>query len=393
VAGISGPLIYNFDQFKIVQQDTAALTVTESPLATIPDPPTITAEQFTIATFNLENHFDTVDDTGDEAEPKPTAEQLAHKQSKLANAISTVLGCPTFIGIQEVEKATLLLELATAVAPACGFTYAVSHLESADVRGIDVALLSDPRRVTIVDVQLRQTCTTINTGIVDNHIDCPAGQQPLFSRPPLQVTTAVDNQPHTFLVNHFKSKREGETETAPRRLAQAQHILALVNELQAADAQAKIIVLGDFNDYELSAPMQMLTDGGLFNTLSQVPASERYSFVFGGVAQLIDGLFVSPALRDNVTAVQIFHINADYPDILAEDANVPYQATDHDLPLLVLALDEVIEPTAVAQPTQQATISPPADTDAGLNPNWLWLAILGGGAAVALLLFVFSRRR
>jgi predicted extracellular nuclease len=269
----------------------------------------------------------------------------------------------------------------------------VSHLESADVRGIDVALLSDPRRVTIVDVQLRQACTTINTGIIDNNNDCPAGQQPLFSRPPLQVTTAVDNQPHTFLVNHFKSKREGETETAPRRLAQAQHILGLVQELQAADAQAKIIVMGDFNDYELSVPMQTLAEGGLFNALSQVPAAERYSFVFSGVAQLIDGLFVSPTLVDNITAVQIFHINADYPDILAEDPAVLYQATDHDLPLLVLTLDEVVEPTAVPQPTPQATISPPADTNASRSPLWLWVAGLGGGGVIALLLYIFSRRR
>ena len=140
VSGISGPLIYSFDQFRIVQQETQALVVTESPFASIPEPPGLTADQFSIATFNLENHFDTIDDTGDEAEPKPTAEQLATKQAKLTNTISIVLGCPTLIGIQEVENITLLQELAHEVASACGFTYAIAHQESADVRGIDVAL-------------------------------------------------------------------------------------------------------------------------------------------------------------------------------------------------------------------------------------------------------------
>ena len=393
VSGIRGPLIYHFDQFKIVQQDTSALTVTQSPFPPIPEPPIITAEQFTIATFNLENHFDTTDDTGDEAEPKPTAEQLATKQTKLAHTISDILGCPTLIGIQEAENATLLLSLADAVAATCGFTYTVTHLESADVRGIDVALLSDPRRVFIQDMQLRRTCTTINTGIVDTQLNCPAGQEPLFSRPPLQMTTIIEGQIHTIIVNHFKSKREGEMETAPRRLAQAQHIIALVNELQTVDPNAKIIVLGDFNDYESSPPMQTMTEGGLFNTLSNIPTAERYSFIFSGAAQLIDGLFVSQTLVDNIVAVYILHINADYPDSLAEDVSVPYKATDHDLPLLVLSLDKAEEltnpPQSIVLPTPLPTIVPTKSSPL----NWIGLAALAVATAVILIFFVRLRRK
>jgi predicted extracellular nuclease len=196
-----------------------------------------------------------------------------------------------------------------------------------------------------------------------------------------------------LIVNHFKSKREGESETAARRLAQAQHILDLVAEWETADSQANVIVLGDFNDYELSEPMQVMTNGGLFNTLSQLPLAERYSFVFSGAAQLIDGLFVSPALVDKVTAVHIFHINADYPDNLAEDGNMPYQATDHDLPLLVLTLDEVIDPTAtaVASPTPQVTPTPePATNSSG---NWIGLAAAGGGAVLFVAIFWLWRSR
>jgi hypothetical protein len=207
------------------------------------------------------------------------------------------------------------------------------------------------------------------------------------------VTTAVAGQVHTFIINHFKSKREGDRETAPRRLAQAQHILSLVDELQAAGMQAKIIVLGDFNDYELSAPMQTMAEGGLFNALSLIPEAERYSFVFSGAAQLIDGLFVSPALVDNVAAVQIFHVNADYPDILAADTSVPYQATDHDLPLLVLALDEVIEPTAVLQTTALPTPLPTTEPVESSPMNWVWLAALGSGTAVLVVIFLTGRQR
>ena len=69
----------------------------------------------------MENYFDTVDDTGNNAEPKPTVEELNAKQSKLAFAITHTLGCPTIIAVQEVEKASLLQTLADLVADDCGF--------------------------------------------------------------------------------------------------------------------------------------------------------------------------------------------------------------------------------------------------------------------------------
>jgi predicted extracellular nuclease len=402
VTGIVGQLIYNFDLFRIVQQGD--LQVTASPFAPIPAPPTTTADQLTIATFNVENHFDTIDDTGDEAEPKPTADEIASKQTKLAYAIGHTLGCPTLIGIQEIEKASLLQDLAAEAAAACGFTYTVTHLESVDVRGIDVALMSDPGRVTVQSAQLRQGCTTINTGIVDDSVACPTGQQPLFSRPPLQVTVVVAERPFTLLINHFKSKREGEAETAPRRIAQAQHLNAIVAELLAANGEAQVVVMGDFNDYEVSRPLQTMTEANLTNVLAQVPLTERYSFIFSGAAQLLDGILVSPALVDNVVDVQIFHVNAGYPDSLAEDVSetgLPYHATDHDLPLLVLRLDNLPEPTAVPptpttpiEPTStiQPTAVPPPPEPAGSLP-WEWVA--GGFMAITAVItaFFLAKRR
>lgn len=221
---MAGPLIYHFDAFKIVQQMPELLQVTAVSLPPLPTPPATAAGQFTIATFNLENHFDTLDDTGNDAEPKPAPADIAIKQTKLAYALANTLDCPTLVGIQEVEKASLLLDLATAVSETCGFTYDITYRQSADVRGIDVALFSNPQRVTILDARLHQECNPINTGIDDDSIDCPAGEHPLFSRPPLVVGLEIEGQRYTIIVNHFKSKRGGEAETAPRRLAQAQHI-------------------------------------------------------------------------------------------------------------------------------------------------------------------------
>ncbi len=400
VNGIIGPLIYNFEAFKIVQQAAGALAVTAVPLPDPSPPPQPAANQFSLTTFNVENHFDSVDDTGDDAEPKPSPAEIAIKQTKLAHAIGRTLGCPTLIGIQEVENEGLLLDLARETAVLCGFTYQVTHRESADRRGIDVALLSDPRRVTITAAALRQGCTAIATNIMDDSSACSAGENPLFSRPPLQVDLRVDDVDYTIFVNHFKSKRGGEAETAPRRLAQAQHIVGLVNDLRAQNETVRLIVLGDFNDYELSPPLELMTSGGdLVNALLDVSDQERYSFVFGGVSQLIDGVLLSPNLADAVAAVTIQHTNADFPDTLGSDtspANLAYKATDHDLPLIVVNIvggpETAVTPTLPPETAVPPTPAPPSpEPGGGAGSRWLW--VLGGIVAVVTVVTAALFRR
>ena len=394
VAGLTGPLTYNFDQFKIVQQEVADLTLDFAPLPTIPAPPVAAEGQFSIATFNVENYFDVFDDTGDDAEPKPMADEIAIKQQKMAYAIGEVLGCPTLLALQEVEKAGLLTELADVTAEYCGFTYAVTHLESADIRGIDVALMSDPNKVTVENAQLRQTCTGVQTDITDPNIDCAVTEDPLFSRPPLQVDLTVDGEPYTVIVNHFKSKRGGELATAPRRVLQALHINELVAELLAEDGAARIIVLGDFNDYDLANPMLKMTEEGqLTNILQSVPDDERYSFVFGGASQLIDGILVSPALVDAVTAVTIQHVNADYPDSFGQDTSpegLAFRSTDHDLPLAVFDLANLVPSEETEMSTFIPNPEPTPDPLPEENNNWLlWIF---AGIAVAVVVVYWSLR-
>jgi uncharacterized protein len=378
VEGLVGPLIYHFDQYKLIHQEPAALNVTAVARPTLPPPPTPDEGQITVATFNLENYFDLVNDTGAgaETEPVPTAAELAIKRAKLAYAIGRLLGCPTLIGVQEVEKASLLRELAAETAAHCAFTYQVTHLESADIRGIDVALLSDPRRVDVVAARLHQSCTTLATGIHDPTLQCPGGQQPLSSRPPLQIDVRVDGRPLSLFVNHFKSKRGGEAESAPQREAQAELITAIVQAMLASDPETAVIVMGDFNDYFDSAPLRRMTGGArpLQNVLAQLPEGERYSFIFGGASQLIDGLLLSPALMARLAGVTIVHNSADFPFSLATDIspeNLAYRTSDHDIPLLLLQWSGE-RPLPAGAPETGAN-QPPA-------VPWLWLilALIGG---------------
>lgn len=367
VSGLAGPFIYHFDQFKIVQQVPAMLDVVSAPIEAPTGPPAANPKQFTVASFNVDNYFDTVSDTGQETEPVPTVAELASKQAKLVAAIGEHLGCPTLLGLQEVEKEPLLRDLAAQLEDACGFTYAVSHRESVDARGVDLALLSHPGRVAVDAVALRQGCSELDTGLIDSGGLCPSGQHPLFSRPPLQVDVRMDGTPYTLFVNHFKSKRGGELVTEPQRLAQAAHLDDLTSQMMASNPDARLIVLGDLNDYALSAVLLTLTeDGGLVNPLMRLPADQRYTYTFGGAAQLLDYLLFSPAAADDVVWVDVIHMNADYPFAWSRDPETAFRVSDHDVPMALMALPEEAADLPPSPPATQP--ARPSDTPVPESP-------------------------
>lgn len=339
VAGISGPLNFHFDRFKIVHQDSTRFMVKEAPWSLLEKINPLANDQFSVATINLENHFDGQRDTVNAAEPLINTAELDRKQKKLAVLIGNTLNCPTLVAVQEVENEALLNDLAAEISVYCDFTYQVTHRESADARGLDVALLSDPQKVMVNEVRLRQACTDENTGIIDGSIRCSPGLAPLFSRPPLQIDIQIDNQPYQIIINHFKSKLGGEMETAPRRLAQAGHILEIIKTELSPHPDARIIVLGDFNDFERSQTIAQLTDGGfLIEPLSTISLEDRYSYIYDGLPQLIDTILISPALSPLVAQVKIVHLNADYPYQLGSKPlvnGVPYRSSDHD-PIIII---------------------------------------------------------
>lgn len=396
VRGLAGPLTYQFDQYQLVQQNPAQLQITPAPLAEPAALAPAGPDAFTVASVNFQDYF--------AADP-----HLAVRRAKFVQLLATYLRCPAIIAVQEVENAALLEDIAAELGPLCHTSYAVAHRDGPDERGIDVALLADAGRARIVNIQAHQGCTELETGIDDPTALCAAGLSPLHSRPPLQVDAEIEGTIYSFYVNHLKSKREGEAETAAWRLAQATHLAGLVTEQLEAAPDAPILVLGDFNDLPQSTPIEaLLAAAPLIDPLRNLPADSRYTYVFSGLAEMLDTILLTPAAAATLVDSGILHMNADYPAAWLSDPATPFHASDHDVPWVTLRLPREAAPApTTTEPGPTATLpgpspAPPLPTviPAGSAPPpedgrlpLVPVAIAVAGTVVLLVALVVGRRR
>ncbi len=317
VMDLTGPLAYTFGNYKV--EPLAPPRVVSAPPPPLPRLPEPGPDEFSVATFNLENLFDYRDPHPVSDPPKPTRRRYERRLDRIAQVI-TALGAPTIVGVQEVENIKVLEDLAARPALA-GYDYQGVLIEGPSSRGIDVGFLVRGDRATVVGAGQYQA---------------PEG---LFSRPPLMITVTVRTASAGdvtvyAIVNHFISKAGGEALTEPRRVKEAQWNAHLVDQLLARDPGAYVVVLGDLNDYYGSAPLRALTEGEtpggrLVHVLANLPREERYSFIYQGVSQLLDHILVTPALGEHLVRAEPLHVNADYP-LPEPDGADPHRAADHD---------------------------------------------------------------
>jgi len=117
--------------------------------------------------------------------------------------------------------------------------------------------------------------------------------------------------------------------TETQRNAQAQVVKSFVDSILALDANAKIVVAGDLNDFEFSTPLNIVRGSVLHAMIETLPQNERYSYNFDGNAQAIDHILLSNYLFDNAAPqFDVVHINSEYAT----------RASDHDPPIVRLTL-------------------------------------------------------
>lgn len=201
------------------------------------------APGFRVMFYNVENLFDTYDDSlKRDEEFLPDGERswnnrkFYDKINKIYKVIMSVgeWNPPAIIGLSEVEN-RFVLEKLIHETPLKNFNYRIIHHESPDIRGIDVAILYrenffDPFYDEAIKVQFEDD-TTYKT------------------RDILYVKGLVDGKEmvHIF-VNHWPSRYGGYMPTIERRNHAANILKGKTDSLFSINPSTSILIMGDFND-------------------------------------------------------------------------------------------------------------------------------------------------
>ena len=202
----------------------------------------------TVAFYNVENLFDTINNPNkfDEASPimelnfnrgeiyKKKVQNMARVISEIGADVSK--NTPVIIGLSEVENREVVEDLANDPALVTK-NYGIVHFESPDARGIDVALMYQ-----------KDFCTPTNTSNHELKIYDDNTRKRVYTRDQLLVTGKLEGETIHVIVSHWPSRSGGEARSRPKRIAAAQLNKRIIDSLQAIDPYAKIFSMGDFND-------------------------------------------------------------------------------------------------------------------------------------------------
>jgi len=193
-----------------------------------------------VAHWNLENLFDTIDDPKTEdAEFLPSGskewndERLDKKLYNLSRVIRSMNddNGPDILGVCEVEHQALLDTMT--IKYLSDKYYKTAYLESPDGRGIDNGIIYNSNRFRLLDVK----------GLT---VDMGAGYNTRLILEGVFLFETKDTL--YFFVNHWPSRRGGESESEPNRIKAANTLRKEVESILAINSKSKIIIVGDFND-------------------------------------------------------------------------------------------------------------------------------------------------
>lgn len=195
-------------------------------------------QSFRIASYNVKNLFDNIDDpdTADEGTPAKPATELKALAAVIDASDADVLS------LQEVENIDVLTEFRDTYGLAEEYPHLVL-IEGNDRRGIDVAMMS---KHPITNVKSHK----------DEVFDV-RGQEPRgFLRDLLQADIEIPKYgPVRFFSAHLASKIGGERAEAMRE-AEATAARAIIKEEVRDFPGQKYVVMGDFNDSPDSKAVQ-----------------------------------------------------------------------------------------------------------------------------------------
>jgi endonuclease/exonuclease/phosphatase family metal-dependent hydrolase len=237
----------------------------------------------TIVDWNTHNYFDAKKNPATPTEIILSAADYAQKRATIGAELKALDG--DIVVLAEIENKAILDDLNTS---ALGGAYGTTVLiEGNDTRGIDVGVLS---KITPDSVVSHKDDVFVLAGT--------NGPQYHYSRDCLELHFTFNKRPIIVLGVHFKAK--ATPDDPDKRLAEAQHTRKIADDLHAKEANAGIVVLGDFNDTPGSPPYVAVAGAApqLFvDSADAVASAQRYSYNYMGKLELIDHQMTNPLLH------------------------------------------------------------------------------------------------
>lgn len=291
-------------------------------------------ESFRIMFYNVENLFDTKNDSlKNDEEFLPDAPKrwnyprYKDKLTKIAKVIvaSGKAHVPDLVGLTEVENDTCMRDLVKySPLREAGYRYVMTN--SPDERGIDVALLYQ-----------RGTFKLLNK----EEISIPhekLGRSP--TRNILYVSGQVlSGDTLDVFVCHMPSRAGGEAKSEPYRMATCMVLKAAVDVVMNARQHPNVVIMGDFNDYphnrsltqylKASKPKKKIEPNSLYNLFYGMKGgTNRYRGEWG----ILDQIIVSGTLLQKGNGIWTTPEQAQilrHPFLLEEDdkygGDIPYR--------------------------------------------------------------------
>jgi len=297
----------------------------------------------TMMWYNVENLFDTIDNphkNDQEFLPSGLKEWHRYRYYQKLNHLSEVIASipsdrltslsetcevnnesdfwqmlPAVIGLCEVESKECLNDL-TSKTMLNQLHYRSVITQCSDARGINIALLYDPTKVTLIKSYFLSVDSTLQTrDVLVAEIVIPNRQKEL------------SDSLYLFL-NHWPSRRGGSKASGKKRIQVANALAKEIHKVRERNTKAKILIMGDFNTYANSKELSMFSSNSLMYRVPTEPVSSihkkifsslttrssilcnqyaiRGSYMYQGRWGSLDHFFVSSNLINNITYSTLF---------------------------------------------------------------------------------------
>jgi Endonuclease/Exonuclease/phosphatase family len=281
----------------------------------------------TVAFYNFENLFDTINNPNNDEEWLPngtqnwTSKKYKQKLVNLSRVLSEIgtgenKNSPVLIGGCEIENRGVLEDLVKEPLLASS-DYGIVHFDSPDKRGIDVALLYQKKHfqpTSYVNIpliiynneKLNKVEKETEEDKADQDKNVVGKDARRYTRDILLVTGLLDGEEVNVMVNHWPSRSGGEKKSAPSRELAGRLNRTIMDSIYKINPNAKIITMGDLNDgtYNKSVKegvgaklkQSEVEQFGVYNPFEEMAKKGNASLFYRDAGDIFDQIMVSETL-------------------------------------------------------------------------------------------------